>query len=323
MGQITPAALQAAFQGFNTLFKGALQSAPTFLDPIMSEKTSDGESENYGWLAKIPLFRPWIGERVWNNLDAYVQTLYNVVYENGVEIDKYKFINDKLGLYSDSFKMLGIAAKQIWDVHGVYALTAGKVVNVMDAQPFFSASHPVNPFNPASATQSNYYASGMPLNAANYRTVRQNMMALKGEDGSPLNIIPDTLIVGPALEGTAKDILEAEQLNVAFANAVAGTNVNRGTAKVLLNPRLSGTITVPDGYPGAGTSVNFDNAWILTCNSFPVKALVKQIHTAPTLTALDMPFLPNVVDLKKFRYAGEAYGAVGYGLWQMAAFASA
>lgn len=323
MGAITPAALQASFQGFNTIFKNALASAPTFFDPMMTEKPSDGESENYGWVAKIPQFRPWVGERQWNNINAYVQSVANVVFEDGVSIDKYKFITDKLGLFSDAFSALGMAAKQIWDQGAVYTLTAGKVVLVNDAQPCFSASHPVNPFNPTSPVQSNYYASGMPLNAANYRTVRQNIMALKGEDGLPLNIVPDLLTVGPALEGAAKDVVEASTLNVAFSGAVAGENTNKGTAKVHLVPRLSGTITVPDGYPGAGTSLNWDQAWILSCTTFPVKPLIKQIHTAPQLIALDMPFLPNVVDKKEFRYGGEAYGAVATSLWQLMALASA
>lgn len=317
--EITPAGLQAAWYGFNTFFKDALASSPTYFDPLMSDKTSDGELENYGWLAKLPLFRPWIGERVWNNLDAYVQTVFNIAFENGVEVDKYKIADDKLGLYSDSFKMLGLSAKQIWDVNALYALIAGSVINVYDAQPFFSASHPINPFNPGSATQANRFTSTA-LTHANYRTVRQTMMAYVGEDGVPLQIVPDTLYVGPALEGTGKDIVEAPLLNIAGTGAVAGSNVNMGTAKLVVIPRWSGTITVPAGYPGAGTSLNLDTTWMMGCmNGFPAKPLVKQVRLAPQLTALDMAFLDHVVNKRVLRYAGEARGAVGYGLWQLLA----
>jgi phage major head subunit gpT-like protein len=322
--ELTPNALQSQFQGYNTVFKNALASAPTYFDPLMSDRTSDGEAENYAWLAKIPLFRPWLGERVWNNLDAYVQTLYNIAFEDGVSVDKFKVADDKLGIYSDSFKMLGLAAKQLWDVAALYALVAGGVNNVYDAQPFFSASHPINPYDSTSANQSNLYASGMALNAANYRTVRQNMMALVGEDKSPLQIVPDTLFVGPALEGTGKDIVEADLLNVAIANGMAGTNINKGTAKLVVLPRWSGTITVPAGFPGAGTSINCDTTWMLGClNGFPLKPLIKQVRQAPQLLDLSMPFLDHVVNKRELRYAGDARGAVGYGLWQLLARASA
>lgn len=320
--ELTPAALAATFYGFNKFFKDALASAPTYFDPLMSDRTSDGELENYGWLAKIPLFRQWVGERVWNNLDAYVQTLINLPFEDGVEVDKYKIADDKLGIYQDSFKMLGLAAKQLWDVQAAIALQAGGAVNVYDAQPFFSATHPINPFNAASANQANNYTSTA-LTAANYRAVRQAMMALVGEDGAPLGIIPDTLVVGPALEGTGKDIVEADLLNVALANGMAGTNVNKGTSKLMVIPRLVGTTTVPAGLPGAGTVVNNDTTWYLACTSFPVKPLIKQIRQAPTLIALDMPFLDHVVNKRMLRYGGDARGAVGYGLWQLIAKAAA
>jgi len=320
--ELTPQALAAAFYGFNTLFKGALYSTPTYLDPIFTEKTSAGEVENYAFLAKIPQFRAWVGERVYHNLASYVQTLTNLAWEDSVKVDKYKIADDQLGVYTDGFAMLGMAAKQLWDVQGTIVLQAGGAVNTYDAVPFFSASHPINPYLAGSAVQSNNFTS-TPLTAANYRTVRQTMMGYVGEDGSPIGIIPDTLIVGPALEGTGKDIVQAGLLNVPIANGMAGTNVNAGTAKLMVVPRLVGTSTVPAGLPGAGTVVNNDTTWYLACTSLPVKPLIKQVRQAPTMLPLDMPFLDHVANMRELRYIADARGAVGYGLWQSIARAAA
>lgn len=76
------------------------------------------------------------------------------------------------------------------------------------------------------------FASKAELNAANYEAARQAMMTLKGDEGRPLNIIPDTLVVSPALEGDAMRLLNngsrielvgEDELPVAITNEWAGT----------------------------------------------------------------------------------------------------
>ena len=76
------------------------------------------------------------------------------------------------------------------------------------------------------------YASKQDLTAANYGAARAAMMSFTDEEGVPLGIKPDLLVVPPGLEGDAKEILENER-------TVSGaTNKWRNTATVLVVPYL-------------------------------------------------------------------------------------
>ena len=63
------------------------------------------------------------------------------------------------------------------------------------------------------------FASKADLNAANYAALRQAMTAQVGETGRKLNIMPDTIVVGPSLRAAAKQLFGAE-FNAAGANNI-------------------------------------------------------------------------------------------------------
>jgi phage major head subunit gpT-like protein len=77
------------------------------------------------------------------------------------------------------------------------------------------------------------YGSKQTLDATSYAAARAAMMGLKGDYGRPLGIVPDLLVVPPALEGAARRILETEY------GANGATNEWKGTAQVLVSPWLA------------------------------------------------------------------------------------
>lgn len=304
--EITPAALQATFYGFNTIFKDAFTATPTFCDPFAMERSSKAKLENYAFLSKIPRFRKWVGERVWHNLNAYNQQIFNDDFDNGVEVDRNDIADDQLGIYTQGIQLLAEQAKQLWDDLLITALQAGDSTVVYDGQYFFDTDHPIDKYKPGSATQSNLF-TGRALTLANYEYVRQTMISLVGEDNHPLSVIPNLLVVPPQLEGTAKRIVEAGIVLQDGTGSAGVTNVQVGTAKVVMIPKLSNQATT----------------WYLIDSTKAVKLLVKQIRQAPNFVALDQPTMDNVVNLKKYRYGSDARGAAGYGLWQLGAKAVA
>lgn len=76
------------------------------------------------------------------------------------------------------------------------------------------------------------YASRQGLTAANYATGRSAMMSVQSDNGQPLGIVPNLLVVGPSNEAAAREIATAER------NAAGATNVWRGTVEVLVVPWL-------------------------------------------------------------------------------------
>lgn len=120
-------------------------------------------------------------------------------------------------------------------------------------------------------------------------------MSLKNEAGQPLNIVPDILLVPPALETEARMILEAELIN-------GTTNINKGLAKVVVWPELADKPT----------------QWHLLCTRRSLKPFIFQERKKAKFTALTKDTDENVFMWDEYLYGVDARDGVGYGFWQMA-----
>lgn len=76
------------------------------------------------------------------------------------------------------------------------------------------------------------YCSKASLDSVGYGAARQAMMSFKADNGKPLGIMPNILLVGPSNEKAALDVVMAERL------ANGADNVYRNTAKVITCPWL-------------------------------------------------------------------------------------
>lgn len=77
------------------------------------------------------------------------------------------------------------------------------------------------------------YGSKQTLDKDAYAAARTGMMSLKSDEGRPLGIVPNLLIVPPSLEKNGLEILNAER------DAAGATNVWRNTAELLVVPHLA------------------------------------------------------------------------------------
>tara|TARA_B100000686_G_C16791994_1_gene979371 strand:+ start:2220 stop:3113 length:894 start_codon:yes stop_codon:yes gene_type:complete len=77
------------------------------------------------------------------------------------------------------------------------------------------------------------FGSKAALDNTNYQAARAAMMSVKGDNGKPLGVRPNLLVVPPSLEAAAKEILEAER------KANGATNTERNTAELLVVPYLA------------------------------------------------------------------------------------
>ena len=103
------------------------------------------------------------------------------------------------------------------------------------------------------------------------------------------------LVVPPALEAAARDILVADYIN--------GTkNTMQGTAKPLVVPQLAG----------------HDSAWYLLCASRPIRPLIWQQRKKPKFVSKTAETDDNVFMRKTFLYGADYRGNAGFGFWQMA-----
>lgn len=314
---LTPASLQFLFNMFDKRLQEGYTNAETFYKEIAMDVPSNTEQNVYGWIGKLPKMREWLGERFMNNAAARSYTLANKTYEDTLKIPREKFEDDQYGLYMNAVEMLGQEAKILPDRLIAALLDNGDAATsiTFDGQPFYSASHPTDPDNPAGSTQSNL-KTAFPLTPANVAAARSAMRQFTGEDGLPLGIKPTHLIVPTQLEEAADQICSAEFIAPAQAgtpSATAGFGANAGN--VMQTNSLKGKLKplVVEWLSQASSTTQ--GTWYLADCSKPVKPFIWQMRRGLQSTYLNNLTDNNVFFRKEFIYGVDERSAAGYGLW--------
>ena len=285
---INPQTLRGIYVGFNTVFNKALAEAQPLYTEIASVVPSTTDTETYAWLGDIPSMREWVGDREIQNLTASGYTIKNKSFELTEGVNRDDVEDDRLGIYNARIQDLSQSAAAHPDELVFDLLANGFAEKCFDSKPFFSNAHEIN-----GKAVSNMSHDKLSLDA--YIKARTRMMSLTNSKGRPLALVPDKLVVPPALEKDARDILVADFVN--------GTrNTMQGTAKLLVAPRLAG----------------HDSSWFLLCTSRPVKPLIYQQRKKAKLVSLFSETDPNVFMKKQFLYGVESRGNASFGFWQMA-----
>jgi phage major head subunit gpT-like protein len=200
---ITETNLDAIRVGFDSAFMDGFMDAddsPIYTAKLAQVRSSNTATTRFGFQARVPKLREWLGDRQFNNLAEYVYSLTAKNYEDSIEVLREAILEDNLGIFTDSLNKLGRQARKHTDDLIVSLLQNGQTSLCYDGQYFFDTDHPA--VKGASGSQVNYSASGMPLTRANVAAVRATMMSYTGDDGRPLGVRPNMLIVPPALEDT-------------------------------------------------------------------------------------------------------------------------
>jgi phage major head subunit gpT-like protein len=293
---ITKEVIQDLQVGFNRIYQTAWTRAEPKLAEIATDVPSTTAINTYGWMAKLLKMRKWEGPRIIQNLKSHAYQVENDDYEVTVGVDRNNIEDDQLGIYNHLFTDLGAQVKLWKDPILKTALQAGTTALGFDGVPMFSASHPLNP----AGVQSNNFTTTA-LSATNFGVVRAAMMAYTGEDGEPLGIMPDTLVVPPQLADLANTIVTAE------FGASGASNVQKGQARVLVIPHLANQATT----------------WYLADTSGALKGLVFQTRREPKLVSKTDVTEDNVFWLKQFVWGADGRGAAAYGPWFLMARAIA
>jgi phage major head subunit gpT-like protein len=82
------------------------------------------------------------------------------------------------------------------------------------------------------------YCSTQELNATSYSSARTAMMSITNSDNRPLGIKPSLLIVPPALEGKAREILNSQFIIGSDTAGGSKSNIWQGSADLLVVPEL-------------------------------------------------------------------------------------
>ena len=254
-----------------------------------------GSGQNdYSWLSRFPRMRKWIGDKTVKALEAFKYTIVNDDWEATVEVDRNDLEDDTIGIYEPQAREAGWSAKQLPDEIDADLKNNSFTNECYDGQYFYDTDHSVAGSSVSNKGTAALSAATTALAIASYGAARTAIMSFKDDEGRPLGLIPDLLEVPPALEATARLLCENEKLTDESPNPY------KGTAEVLVNPRLTST-----------------TAWFLHVTSRPLKPFIYQERKAPVFVQQTNSEADDVFMRKKFKFGAEARAAGGYGLWQM------
>lgn len=305
---ITPSSLAAFFQNLRKDYQAGYGAAPTFYQQYSMTVPSTSEQNVYGWMDFVPALRQWVGDRQVKNIVARGITATNLLYEGTLEVPRAKLEDDQYGLYSMTAQMLGRAAAVWPDQIMTAAIKNGGSASLAlgyDGVAFFSNAHPKDASGELAGTQSNDLS--LALTGANFATALATGKAYIGRDNVPIGAFSGgalpILMVGPTLEKTARDLVQANffspgaSYGAAAANAPS-SNTFYGAAQIIVNPFLTST-----------------TEWYLLDVSLPVRGLVWQLRQSPQFVQRTAPTDDPVFTRDVYQYGVRARGVATYGLW--------
>jgi phage major head subunit gpT-like protein len=281
-------AIDALNTSFSAIYGEAWRNTPMWGPELAMQVPSSTRTNTYGWMKRLLKMRKWDGPRLIQNLDTHSYLLENDPYELTVGVKKWDILDDQLGVFNPMVQEMGRQGAKWQDQTLKTVLQSGTTALCFDGQPFFSATHPLDP----AGNQNNNFAV-TPLNATNWATVRATMRSYTGEDGEPLAVNPNLLIVPPQLDDTANTLVTLEY------GASGASNVQKGQARVLVVPEFA----------------NQPDTWYVADTSSPIKPLVWQLRAAIQFAQLTNVTDDNVFMLAEFLWGLEGRGVGGFGPW--------
>ncbi len=259
-------------------------------------------SQKYAWLGNVPPMREFLDERKPSGLASYSVTIEDKVFEASLAVDRRAIEDDQLDMVRMKVRDLAFRVAAHRQQMVVEALAGGSNGIGYDGHPLLSISHPV-----MGGTSSNKTTSA--LDSGTLAAAINAMMVVPDDQGTPLGIVPDTLLVGPKLQWAASELVESPVVvykgnSTDTAGASSYANAFKGRLNVVVSPFLRDSS---------------DDYWFLLDTKRPIKSIILQQRSDVPVefTALDDPNASESAWMRdRFYYGVRGRYNVGYGLWQ-------
>jgi phage major head subunit gpT-like protein len=136
--------LNSLFTGYNAAYKRGFEGAASHWNAVAMKVTSMTEKEIYTWLAQLPGFREWIGDRVIKGLATKGFEVTNRDFESTIAVPRNKIEDDLYGVYTPMIEEIGRAAASHPDQLVFELLGKGFTERCHDGQYFFDTDHPMS-----------------------------------------------------------------------------------------------------------------------------------------------------------------------------------
>ena len=292
---INKANLDTIFLNLKTQFHKSWEDTTPQWGKIAMLVDSMSSRNEYKWLSEFPRMRRWIGEKTIKSFEGFDYTIVNQDWEATIAVNRNDIEDDMLGIYAPQARMAGYSARRFPD-EIVFGLVNGGFANKgYDGKNFFGADHKVG--KKAVSNKGTKALAGDTLAKAkeSFGAARTAMLKQLDEEGRPLGVKPNILLVPSALFDTAMALMTADRLED------GKVNIYKGAAEVEHSPWLTS-----------------DTAWFLLDTMQPIKPFIYQERKKPEFVQQTEMDSDSVFLRKEYRYGVECRAAGGYGFWQMA-----
>ena len=287
---VNRANMEAFFQTLSVKFNaGMAAAAPDVPNLLKVEELAmlfpvSGSGTVHGWLNQVPGMKEWVGDRMIKLLGLGKLEVTNRDFESTVEVPRNDIEDDNYGVYGNLAQSMGASADRLWIQLALQALLANS--NWADGNPFFCQNRKLGD-NGGVITNVTTAA----LTTAAVEAGLAAMLAWTLHEGQNAEVTPRTLVVGPSLLATAKQIIEALLISDGTATV---SNVSTATMlKARYDSRLIG---------------EHAGKWYIMAEKDGIQPVAVQQRKKPVFTALDKDTDANVFMQNKFLYGTDARG---------------
>lgn len=293
--------------GLKTEFEAAYRSQVEdgIADQIATVINTTMPIQKYAWLGSTPPMREFLDERKPSGMTEYAVSIEDKTFESTIAVDRKAIEDDQLDLIRLRIRDLASRVSQHRHQIVIQNLLAGGTGLGYDGQTFFNAAHA----GFGGATYSNTTTSV--LSAASIAAGISAMMQLPDDTGTPLGIVPDTLVVGPQTMWDAIELIDSPVV-VYKGTGSTGTsptdyvNAFQGRLRLIVSPYITGAQSA---------------AWFLLDTKRPIKSVILQQRSDVPVefTAIESNSGSESAFMRdRFFYGVRGRYNVGYGLWQAA-----
>lgn len=290
--------LAGVLTNFRALFQEDFEAAMAFQawTDISMRVDSSGRIESYNWFGTPPKLEDVThGEPTLHGLNNFNFSIENFLFKAVIEVDRSTLEDDKLGLIMPRVRQLGPEAARYPGELIFRLFESGGLA--YDAVAFFANTRTIG----KSANIDNILAGTgvtVPTFQADLASAVEAMMLFQDDQGRPMGLTPNVIVVPARLRQTAFQALNANQGTITqpvIPASQSGAFESAGY-KVMVNPFL---VDLTDWYAlhVRGTTRPF----------------IFQERIAPALEGITTPESESGVIRDKFAYSVRARGNVGYG----------
>jgi phage major head subunit gpT-like protein len=290
---LSRAQVEAAYVVFSTIFSMKLKHTPTVYERIATVITGVSERVEFKWMAELPIMKKWLGDRALTKLRGEGTALVPEWWANGLECDVDDLMSDaKLGLIMPFIREMARMGGARMDQSVIEMYTAGTAATygtTYDGQFLYDTDHTAAGSG-GGTSQSNVISGAFGTVAWN--AALQRGMEFKDSQGEPIGATPSLVFGGPAQQLAFRTLFDVDR------QAGGADNVDKGTGKYFISPRISST------------------PWFTVAEEVELRPVLIGVQAPVEFVSADDPRAVEMFMRRTALYGAHVKFGVCYGFWQ-------